>query len=106
MVKTLRRFLSAEHAVVITRIREEIWKDEVMQRIADLEPQKFVKGYWEKHKWDKDIEPYLDVKQEMSVAEGLIFFLMRSLSLIICIRCFSIPVIDLVVKFTIFCPLR
>ena len=31
----------------------------------------------------------------MSVAGELIFFLMRSLSLIICIRCFSIPVIDL-----------
>ena len=26
--------MSAEHAVVITRMREENWKDEVMQRLA------------------------------------------------------------------------
>ena len=31
------------------------------------------KGDWEKHKRDKDLEPYLHVKQELSVAEGLIF---------------------------------
>jgi len=35
--------------------------------------KRIVKGDWEKHKRDKDLEPYLHVKQELSVAEGLIF---------------------------------
>lgn len=40
-----------------------------MQRLA----KRIAKGDWEKHKRDKDIEPYSHVKQELSVAEGLIF---------------------------------
>ena len=62
--KIIRWKVNAEHAVVVTRIREETQKDEVMR---------IVKGDWEKHKRDKDLEPYLHVKQELSVAEGLIF---------------------------------
>ena len=54
---------------VVTRIKEETQKDEVMQRLA----KKIVKGDWEKHKRGKALEPYLHVKQELSVAEGLIF---------------------------------
>ena len=55
--------------MVVTRIREETRKDEVMQRLA----KRIAKGDWEKHKRDKDFEPYLHVKQELSVAEGLNF---------------------------------
>ena len=55
--------------MVVTRIREETQRDEVMQRLA----KRIAKGDWEKHKRDKDLEPYLHVKQELSVAEGLIF---------------------------------
>ena len=40
-----------------------------MQRLT----KRIGKGDWEKHKRDKDLEPYLHVKQELSVAEGLIF---------------------------------
>ena len=50
-------------------IREETQKDEVIQRSA----KRIAKGEWEKHKKDKDLEPYLHVQQELSVAEGLIF---------------------------------
>ena len=46
--------------MVVTRIREETQKDEVIQRLA----KRIAKGEWEKHKKDKDLEP---------VAEGLIF---------------------------------
>lgn len=67
--KNIRWNVNAEHAVVVTRIREETQKDEVMQRLA----KRIVKGDWEKHEKDKDLEPYLNVKQELSVAEGLIF---------------------------------
>ena len=61
--------MHAEHAIVITRIREETLKDPVMQRLA----QRIVNGDWEKHKQDKDLEPYIHVKQELSVVEGPIF---------------------------------
>ena len=67
--KIIRWNLNAEHATVVTRIREETQKDEVIQRLA----KRIAKGEWEKHKKDKDLEPYLHVQQELSVAEGLIF---------------------------------
>ena len=67
--KIIRWIVNEEHAVVVTRIREETQKDEIMRRLA----KRIVKGDWEKHKRDKDLEPYLHVKQELSVAEGLIF---------------------------------
>ena len=55
--------------MVVTRIRKETRKDEVMQRLD----KRIAKGDWEKHKRDKGLEPYLHVKQELSVTEGLIF---------------------------------
>ena len=45
--------MNTEHAVVVTRIREETEKDEVIQRLA----KRIAKGDWEKHKKDKDLEP-------------------------------------------------
>jgi len=61
--------VNAEHAVVVTRIREETEEDKIMQRLA----KRIAKEDWEKHNRDKDLEPYLHVKQELSVAEGVIF---------------------------------
>lgn len=40
--------MNAEHAVVVTRIREETQKDEIMQRLV----KRIAKGDWEKHKRD------------------------------------------------------
>lgn len=40
-----------------------------MQKIA----QRIAKADWEKHKRDRDIEPFLHLKNALSVAEGLIF---------------------------------
>ena len=67
--KIIRWNVNEEHAVVVTRIREETQKDEVKRRLA----KRIVKGDWEKYKRDKDLEHYLHVKQELSVAEGLMF---------------------------------
>ena len=64
----IRWNMNAEHSVIVTRIRQETRKDEVMQRLA----KRIAKGGREKHKRDKDLEPYLHVKQELSVAETLI----------------------------------
>ena len=61
--------MNEEYAVVVTRIREETQKAEVMRRLA----KRIIKGDWGKQRRDKDLEPYLHVKQELSVAEGLIF---------------------------------
>ena len=61
--------MNAEHTEVVIRIRQETQKDEVMQRLA----KRIVKGDWEKHKSDKDLGPYLQVKQELLAAEGIIF---------------------------------
>ena len=62
----IRWTVNAEHSLVITRIREETPKDEAMQRL----PKRIAKGSWQKYKRDKDLEAYLHVKQELSVAEG------------------------------------
>ena len=40
-----------------------------MQRLA----KRIARGDWEKCKRDRDIEPHLHVKQELPIAEGLIF---------------------------------
>ena len=49
--KVVRWAVNAEYGGVITRIREEIQKDEVMQQLA----KRIAKGDWEKHKREKDI---------------------------------------------------
>ena len=55
----VRLTMNTELAVVITKIRQETFKDEVMQKLA----KRITKGDWEKYKRDKDLEPYLQVKQ-------------------------------------------
>ncbi|XP_022808223.1 uncharacterized protein K02A2.6-like [Stylophora pistillata] len=40
-----------------------------MQKLA----QRIAKGDWDKHKKDKDVEPYTHIKQELSTGEELIF---------------------------------
>ena len=57
------------NVIVIERIREETKKDNTMQRLA----RRIGKGDWEKYRRDREMEPYQHVKQELSVAEGLIF---------------------------------
>ena len=52
--KIIRWTVNTEHAVVLTRIREKTPKNEVMQKLV----KRIVKGDWEKHKRDKDLEPY------------------------------------------------
>ena len=67
--KIINCTMEAEHSVVPERIREETIKDETMQKLA----QRISKGDWNKYRRDKDVEPYIYIKQELSVAEGLIF---------------------------------
>ena len=67
--KIIKWTVEVEHSVVLERMREETVKDETMQKLA----QRTLKGDWDKYRRDKDIEPYMHIKQELSMAEGLIF---------------------------------
>ena len=67
--KIVKWIVDSEHAVVVGRIREETQKDPKMQKIA----KRIAKADWEKHRRDRDVEPFIHVKDELSVAEGLIF---------------------------------
>ena len=67
--KIVRWTMEAEHAVVIERIQAETQKDEAMQKLA----RTITKGDWDKHRRDPDVAPYYHVRQELSIAEGMIF---------------------------------
>ena len=67
--RVIRWTVNVEPAVVIERVREEPHKDKMIQKLA----RRIVKGDWEMHKRDKNIGLYLKVKQELSIADGLIF---------------------------------
>ena len=53
--KIIRWTMNTEHTVVIARIREETLKDKIKQKLA----KRIVKGDWENHRRDKDLESYL-----------------------------------------------
>lgn len=59
--KMIRWNVNTEHAVFVTRIREDTQKDEGMQRLA----KRIAKGNWERHRRDKDLAPYLHVEMEL-----------------------------------------
>ena len=67
--KIIKWTIATEHSVVLDRIRKETLQDGSMQKLA----QRIAKGDWDNHRRDKDIEPYIHVKEELSMAEGLIF---------------------------------
>ena len=67
--KIIRYTIMAEHAVIINRIQEETKKDSSLQKLA-----KIIKGNdWEKYRKDPEIMPYYPVKEELYIAENLIF---------------------------------
>ena len=67
--KVIKWIENTEHAVVIDKVREETQKDAVLKKLAE----RISKGDWGSHHHDKDIAPYLRVRDELSIAEGLIF---------------------------------
>jgi hypothetical protein len=68
--KIVKWTVDSEHAVVVKRKREETQKDPKMQKVV----KRIVKADWEEHRRNRDVEPFIYVKDyELSVAEGLIF---------------------------------
>ncbi|CAC5361328.1 unnamed protein product [Mytilus coruscus] len=67
--KIIKVIIANEHAVVLERLQEETLKDQQLQKLK----QRILKGDWEQNKKDDDISPFYYMKQELYVAEGLIF---------------------------------
>lgn len=67
--KIIKAIIANEHAVVLEHLQEETLKDQQLQKLK----QRILKGDWEQNKKDDDISPFYNMKQELYVAEGLIF---------------------------------
>ena len=59
--------------MVISRIREETDRDQQLQALT----RRISQGDWEQHKKDPEIEPFYAVREDLCIAEGLIFRLER-----------------------------
>ena len=71
--KVVRWTVATEPAIVLERIREETLTDSPLQKLA----VRIQKGDWADYRRDKDIEPYYQVREDLSVMGGLIFRLDR-----------------------------
>ncbi len=58
-----------EPAVIINTIREETSKDDILMKLKEV----IQKGDWEMKKRDTDIAPFYPVKDELFIADDLIF---------------------------------
>ena len=67
--KVVKSILTAEHAVVLDRIREETAKDNQLKKLF----KRIVKEDWQKHRRDNDIAPFFSIRHELYVINGLIF---------------------------------
>ena len=67
--RIIKSIIEAEHAIVLDHIREETAKDKQLQKLY----QRIQNEDWEKYRKDKYINPYYSIKEELYVADGLIF---------------------------------
>ena len=67
--RVLKRIIEEEHAVVLERIQKETKECPQMTKLQDT----ILKGDWDKHKKDPDIEPFYLIREELSIAEGMLF---------------------------------
>lgn len=65
----IKAVIQAEHAVVLSHIQKETEKDPEMEKLKET----ILKGQWEQIKKDPDIAPYYSIKDQVYIAEGLIF---------------------------------
>jgi hypothetical protein len=67
--RVIKAVIHNEHAVVLERLQEETNKDEQLLKLKEC----ILKSDWERNKKDKDISPYYHIRNELYVAEGLVF---------------------------------
>ena len=66
---TVKAIIDKEPTALIDKIRLETSKDETLQKLRKI----VTKGNWEQHKKEPDIAPYYSVKEELYIAEDLVF---------------------------------
>jgi len=67
--RMIRKVIENEHAISLKRMKAETAEDKQMIKLSDA----IITGRWEKNRKDPDIAPFYSVRQELYVAEGLIF---------------------------------
>ncbi|CAG2246282.1 unnamed protein product [Mytilus edulis] len=67
--RVIKAVIHNEHAVILERLQEETNKDEHLIKLKDC----ILKTNWERNKKDMDIIPYYHMRNELYVAEGLVF---------------------------------
>ena len=67
--KFIKNVINAEHAIVLDSIRKETRNDGQLQKLY----KRILKEHWEKHRKDPDIHQFYSIKEELYVADGLIF---------------------------------
>lgn len=67
--KMIKNTVLAEHAIVLDRICEDTSKDAELQKLKTV----IREGTWDQHRKDPDIHPFYSIRQELYVAEELIF---------------------------------
>ena len=67
--KVIKSVINSEHAVVLDHIREETQNDKQLKKLCD----RIMKEDWEKHRKDADISQFYSIKDELYVADGLVF---------------------------------
>ena len=65
----IKTVIENEHAIVLSKIQEETKKDPTLKKLEGI----INNGSWEKHRQDPQIAPFLTVKDELYIAENLIF---------------------------------
>ena len=67
--KIVKSVINAEHAVVLDHIREETQNDRQLKKLRGI----ITREDWEKHRKDSDIIQFYSIKDELFVADGLVF---------------------------------
>ena len=67
--KIIKNVINAEHAIVLDSIRKETRNDGQLQKLY----KRILNEDWEKHRKDPDIHQFYSIKEELYVADGLIF---------------------------------
>ncbi|CAC5366628.1 unnamed protein product [Mytilus coruscus] len=67
--RMIKAIIHNEYAVILEQLQEETNKDEQLLKLKDC----VLKTYWERNKKNIDIIPYYHIRNELYVAEGLVF---------------------------------
>ena len=63
------KFIQVENALVMDKIKEHTLRDNQLEKLK----KRITRGDWEKHKQHPDINPFYSVRQELYVADGVVF---------------------------------